>query len=146
MALPVALFDIAKGAIPVFLALQLFPDKRFALLCGFLAVVGHCFPIFLKFKGGKGVATALGVYLTVALVPALLSMGVFLAVVLIARYVSLGSLLAMAAYPLLIFWMTRDISVVVMSVAVFALILFKHRGNLLRLIQGNERKLGEKAG
>jgi glycerol-3-phosphate acyltransferase PlsY len=146
MAVPVALFDVAKGAIPVIVALQLFSDRKFALLCGFLAVLGHCFPIFIKFRGGKGVATALGVYLTAAPIPALLCVGVFLVVVLLTKFVSLGSLLAMASYPLLVYLMSGDIPVVVMSGAVFALIMLKHRGNLRRIFQGNERKLGEKIG
>ena len=144
MALPVAIFDVAKGAIPVILATRLFPDKKFALLCGSLAVLGHCFPVFIKFKGGKGVATTLGAYLAAAPIPALLSVAIFLIVVLITKYVSLGSLLAMAGFPLLVFIMSGDIPVVAMSLFVYALILFKHRGNLQRLIRGTERKLGEK--
>jgi len=144
IALPVALFDIAKGFIPVILAVKLFPDKKIALLCGFLAVLGHCFPIFIKFKGGKGVATALGAYLAMAPVPALLSVVVFLIVVLLTRFVSLGSMLAMTFYPVLVFLISRDMPVVVISLAVLALIVFKHRGNMQRLIRGNERKLGDK--
>lgn len=145
LALPVAVFDVAKGALPVILALKFFPDRRFALICGFLAVLGHCFPIFIKFKGGKGVATALGTYLAIAPVPALLSVVVFLIVVMLSKYVSLGSLLAMAAYPLLVFFVSGDMPAVIMSLAVLGLIVFKHRGNLQRLVRGSERKLGEKA-
>jgi glycerol-3-phosphate acyltransferase PlsY len=145
LALPVAIFDIAKGFIPVILAMRLFPDERFALLCGFLAVLGHCFPVFIRFKGGKGVATALGAYFAIAPLVALLSVAVFLALVLLTRFVSLGSMLAMTAYPGLALLMYGNKPVIVMSLAVLALILFKHRGNIQRLIRGNERKLGEKA-
>ncbi|MFC2164734.1 glycerol-3-phosphate 1-O-acyltransferase PlsY [Acidobacteriota bacterium] len=145
IALPVAIFDIAKGYIPVALAFKLFPDKRIALLGGFLAILGHCFPIFIKFKGGKGVATALGAYLAIAPVSALLSVTVFLIIVLLTRFVSLGSMLAMAAYPGLLFLLNGGKSMVVMSLVVLVLILFKHRENMRRLIRGNERKLGEKA-
>ena len=136
IALPVAIFDIAKGFIPVVVAFKLFPDKKFALLCGFLAILGHCFPIFIKFQGGKGVATAPG--------PVLLSVVVFFVIVLLTRYVSLASILAMASYPVLVFLISGDNPVVIMSLIVFALIFFKHRGNIKRLFRGNERKLGEK--
>ena len=76
-AIPVIFMDILKGFLPVFLALKLFPDKNFALLCGFLAVLGHCFPIYIKLRGGKGVATAVGVYLVLALKPLLIGIGFF---------------------------------------------------------------------
>jgi len=145
LAIPVAIFDIAKGFIPVFLAVKLLPDKRFAFLCGFLAILGHCFPVFIKFRGGKGVATALGAYLALAPIPALASVGVFLIVVSLTKYVSLGSMLAMAFFPLIVFLMSADLPVVIMGLAVLALIVLKHRGNLQRLIRGDERKLGEKA-
>jgi len=143
-ALPVAIFDIAKGFIPVILAMRLFPDKKIALLCGFLAVLGHCFPIFIKFKGGKGVATALGAYLALAPVAALSSVAVFLIFVLLTRFVSLGSLMAVTSYPVLVYLMHGDATVLVMSLAVLSLIFFKHRANIRRLIQGSERRLGEK--
>jgi glycerol-3-phosphate acyltransferase PlsY len=146
LALPVAIFDIAKGAIPVILALKFFPDKRFAFFCGFLAILGHCFPIFIRFKGGKGVATALGAYLALAPVAALLSVAVFVIVVMLTKYVSLGSLLALAAYPLFVFFVRGDMPAVIMSLAALVLVVFKHRGNLQRLVRGSERKLGEKAG
>jgi len=143
-ALPVAIFDIAKGFIPVILAMRLFPDKEIALLCGFLAVLGHCFPVFIKFKGGKGVATALGAYLALAPVAALSSVAVFLIFILLTRFVSLGSLMAVTSYPVIGYLMHGDATVLVMSLAVLSLIFFKHRGNIQRLIQGRERRLGEK--
>ena len=89
-------------------------------------------------------ATALGAYLAMAPVPALLSVVVFLIVVLLTRFVSLGSMLAMTFYPVLVFLISGDMPVVFISLAVLALIVFKHRGNMQRLIRGNERKLGEK--
>jgi glycerol-3-phosphate acyltransferase PlsY len=144
-AIPVALFDILKGFLVVSFALQLFPDKKLALLCGFLVVLGHCFPIFIKFKGGKGVATAVGIYAALAMIPLLGSVGVFVIVVLLTRYVSLGSLLAMVFYPLFVLYFHGDSGVVLLSCAILCLIIFRHLGNIKRLIAGNERKLGEKA-
>ena len=145
-AIPVGLFDILKGYVVVFFALKLFPDKRLALLCGLLVVLGHCFPVFIKFKGGKGVATAVGVYAALATIPLLCSVGIFLFVVLLTRYVSLGSLLAMGFYPLFVLYFTGDERVVFLSCTILCLIIFRHLGNIKRLIAGEERKLGEKAG
>ncbi|UCE40024.1 MAG: glycerol-3-phosphate 1-O-acyltransferase PlsY [Candidatus Aminicenantes bacterium] len=143
-ALPVIFMDILKGFLPVFLALKLFPDKRFALLCGFLAVLGHCFPIYIKLKGGKGVATAVGVYLALALLPLFIGIGVFLIIIALTRYVSLGSILAMLSMPFSIYFVQGNQDNAILSIAIFLLIVIKHGGNVRRLIDGNERKLGEK--
>jgi glycerol-3-phosphate acyltransferase PlsY len=128
----------------MFFALKLIPDIKLALLCGFLVVLGHCFPVFIKFKGGKGVATAVGVYAALAPLPLLCSIGIFLVVVLLTRYVSLGSLLAMFLFPFFVFAFRGDSAVIGLSLAIFCLIISRHMGNIKRLIAGNERKLGEK--
>jgi glycerol-3-phosphate acyltransferase PlsY len=144
-AIPVGVFDVLKGFFVVYFALKLFPDKRLALVCGFLAVMGHCFPIFIKFKGGKGVATTVGVYSALATVPLVCSVGIFLVVVSITRYVSLGSLLAMFFFPLFVLYFTGDKGVITLSCAILCLIIIRHLGNIKRLMAGHERKLGEKA-
>ena len=144
-AVPVILIDILKGFLPVFLALKLFPDKRFALLCGFLAVLGHCFPIYIKLKGGKGVATAVGVYTVLALKPLLIGIGVFLAIIVLTRYVSLGSILAMMSLPFSIYFIMGNSETAILSIAIFLLIVIRHGGNIHRLMRGKERKLGEKS-
>lgn len=145
-AVPVLLFDALKGILPVILALKLFEDLTFALVCAFLAVVGHCFPVYLKFRGGKGLATALGAYAALASMPLLLSLAVFILIIAITRYVSLGSLLAIMSYPLFAFLNKNEIEIVYLSIALFFLIAFTHRENIARLVKGKERKLGEKAG
>ena len=144
-AIPVVLFDILKGFFVVSFAFKFLPDKGLALLCGFLVVMGHCFPIFIKFKGGKGVATTVGVYAALPTVPLLCSIGIFVAVVALTRFVSLGSLLAMLFYPLFVLYFSADKGVILLSCAVLCLIIFRHLGNIKRLLAGNERKLGEKA-
>ncbi len=144
-AIPVVLFDILKGFCVVYFALRLIPDKRLALLCGFLVVLGHCFPLFIKFKGGKGVATTFGVYAALPTGPLLCVIGLFLIVVLFTRFVSLGSLLAMVCYPVCVLFFTGDMGVIALSCAIVCLIIFRHLGNIKRLIAGEERKLGEKA-
>lgn len=143
-AIPVALFDVCKGYIVVFFALKLVPDEGMALLCGFLAVLGHCFPVFIKFKGGKGIATALGVYAALAPVQVLFSVAVFFAVVLLTKYVSLGSLLAMLSFPLFVGFFQGERPLIFLSLAIFCLIILRHMGNIKRLVAGKERKLGEK--
>ncbi len=143
-ALPVILGDILKGFLPVFLAMQLFPDKNFALLCGFLAVFGHCYPVYIKFKGGKGVATAVGVFSALAVKSLLIAIAIFFLVILLTRYVSLGSILAMLSLPFAIFIIQGDTEKTLLGFAVFLLIAFRHAGNIQRLIKGNERKLGER--
>lgn len=143
-ALLVGFLDVLKGFLPVFLALKLFPDKTFALLCGFLSVLGHCFPVFIKFKGGKGVATSAGVYASLALKPFLIMLILFLIVVAITRYVSLGSLFATFAFPLFVFLLKGEIELIYLGGVIFLLIIFRHKSNILRLLQRKERKLGER--
>ena len=143
-AIPVALFDIFKGFFSVYFALKLFPDNRWALLCGFLVVLGHCFPIFIKFKGGKGVATAVGVYAALSPISLLCSLGIFVATVFLTRYVSLGSLVAMFFYPIFVLYFTGEYTVAILGFAIYGLILLRHAGNIKRLLAGKERKLGDK--
>jgi glycerol-3-phosphate acyltransferase PlsY len=143
-AIPVIIIDIMKGFLPVFLALKIFPDKRYALLCGFLAVLGHCYPIYIKLKGGKGVATAVGVYSALALQPLLIGIGVFIIIIALTRYVSLGSILAMLSLPVSTHFILGSVEITLLGIGIFLLIAFRHGGNIRRLMQGNERKLGEK--
>jgi glycerol-3-phosphate acyltransferase PlsY len=140
----VAVIDIIKGFFPVFLALKIFPDERFALYCGFLAVLGHCFPIYIKLKGGKGVATAVGVYLILAFKPLLIGIGIFIFVIALTRFVSLGSLAAMLSMPLSVLLMQGNREIALLCLAIFLIVAIRHGGNIRRLVKGNERKFGEK--
>lgn len=144
LALPAILFDILKGALPVYLALKLFSDLRIVLISGFLAVLGHCFPVYLKFKGGKGVATTTGVFIILAFEPCLISVAIFVIIIGISRYVSLGSLLATLSYPFLIIIFNKGEEIFYLSIVLFIIIVARHSGNIKRLIQGTERKFGER--
>jgi len=144
-ALPVAVFDILKGFLPAFLALKLFGDPAFAALCGLVAVVGHCYPFSIGFRGGKGVATSLGAYAAIALWPCLASLGVFLAAVGITGYVSLGSILGSIAFPVIVLATGGPWRVAALGLVIAAVVILRHAGNIVRLIGGRERKLGEKA-
>ncbi len=145
VALPVVAFDILKGALPVFLAWRWFGDPAFSALCGLLAVVGHCFPFSIGFRGGKGVATALGAFAAIAWAPCLAAIGLFLIVVGLTRFVSLGSILGALAFPLIVLAGGGSVAVTAIALAIAALIVVRHRGNIRRLVQGAERKLGERS-
>jgi acyl phosphate:glycerol-3-phosphate acyltransferase len=140
------LLDAAKGALAVVLAARLSDQSStWMMIAGLCALVGHCFPIWLGFHGGKGVATAAGVFLVLC-PPALLgSVILFVLVVAYWRYVSLGSMSAAAAMPLLIyfFWAPHHAppyAVTFGSLAAALLIVYKHDGNIQRLVQGDEPK------
>ena len=138
-------FDIAKGAGAVLLAEKLSNGSaKWMMIAGIAALVGHCFPVWLKFKGGKGVATAAGVFLVLSPLACLAAIMLFLLVVIFWRYVSLGSVCAAAAMPLLIYllWAGRHapLSVTAGASAAALLIIYQHRGNLQRLLEGAEPK------
>lgn len=139
-------FDAAKGAAAVWLAARLTENSATAMIsAGLAALIGHCFPVWLKFRGGKGVAAALGVFLALCSWAALAALFLFLLVVLFWRYVSLASLSATAAMPLLIYflWAPGHAPPPVVMLGTFfavALIFFKHNANLRRLLDGTEPK------
>jgi len=138
--------DAAKGAAAVWLAGRFTDQSSAAMtLAGVTALIGHCFPLWLRFKGGKGVATALGVFLILALPAALAALSVFILVSVVWRYVSLGSVSAAAAMPLLMYFLwapghAPPLVVVFGTLFASALIIFKHDANLQRLVDGTEPK------
>jgi glycerol-3-phosphate acyltransferase PlsY len=140
-----AVLDIAKGAASVALAMRLSADARVPAAAGLAAIVGHIYPVWLRFKGGKGVATACGVFsvLTPLAVPPALF--VFLATAWATRYVSLGSVLASLALPPIAYATGGAAPAVMAAAAAAILIIFRHRGNLWRLRAGTERRLGARA-
>jgi glycerol-3-phosphate acyltransferase PlsY len=144
-ALPVAVIDVLKGFLPAFLALRWFASPVFAAFCGLLAVVGHCFPFSIGFRGGKGVATSIGAYAAISMIPCLSSLGLFLVAVAVTRYVSVGSILSTLAFPLIVLLTGGPQGVAAVALAIAALVVFQHRGNIGRLIEGKERKLGGRA-
>jgi glycerol-3-phosphate acyltransferase PlsY len=140
------ILDAAKGAAAVWLAALFTQHSAKAMMfAGLAALVGHCFPVWLKFKGGKGVATGLGVFAALCPLAALLGLAVFVLVFLFWRYVSLASLSGTATLPLLIYFLwapghAPPLTVSIGTLAASALIFFKHRTNLLRLMEGTEPK------
>lgn len=122
------------------------PRDRITLIqafAGLFAILGHLYPVWLQFKGGKGVATALGVFLAIAPMPVGIVLGLFALVVLIAHYISLGSILAAAAFPFLVYLIYRDHfppAAYAMIAASSLLIIWKHRTNIQRLLAGTENR------
>jgi glycerol-3-phosphate acyltransferase PlsY len=140
------LLDAAKGALAIVLAARL-SDQRstWMMIAGLCALVGHCFPIWLGFRGGKGVATAAGVFLVLCPPAFLGATMLFLLVVAYWRFVSLGSIAAAAAMPLLIYFLwaphhAPPYAVTFGSLAAALLIVYKHDANIQRLVQGDEPK------
>ena len=137
------ILDILKGIIAIKL-FQDFPGSDVYLL-GLAAIFGHCFSPFLKFKGGKGVATSLGVFLYLAIYQALVVIVVFLITLKISNYISLSSIFAAITLPLAIFITNYNLELFQISLIVSALVIYKHRENIQRLIKGNENKFLKKA-
>jgi glycerol-3-phosphate acyltransferase PlsY len=143
------LLDVGKGVAPVLVARALGAPPLVESCAATLAVLGHMYPVWLGFHGGgKGVATAAGALGALAPIPALLAAVVFIVVTALFRYVSLGSIAALVAFPLLVFLLSRrgdaprDTAFLVSSALVPALSVWKHRGNIRRLLAGTERRLG----
>jgi len=148
--IPALVLDAGKGVLAVLIARELsvtlwnLHPVTFQLACGLMAVVGHTFPLFLGFKGGKGVATAAGVMLTLSPVCVGLSVLVFGVTVTATRYVSLASMIAASSFPLFTFFLVRDARgpLVGLSTLLAAFIIYRHRDNVRRLLDGSENKLG----
>jgi glycerol-3-phosphate acyltransferase PlsY len=143
-AVPVGLIDIAKGAIPVLLLGPAVAEGEiFPLLCGIAAVVGHVFSVFVRFRGGKGVATSAGVVLGMAPLAVGVALVIWALLVWLTGYVSLGSIVAAAVFPVLVhvLYPARREHLWV-YVALAAVIIWMHRANLRRLLAGTENRFG----
>jgi glycerol-3-phosphate acyltransferase PlsY len=139
-------FDAAKGSAAVLLAAHLTDNSAlWMVVAGFLALIGHCYPIWLNFKGGKGVATAAGVFLVLSPAAMFSALAIFILVVIAWRFVSLGSLAAAASIPLLMYFLwaphhAPPLAVTFGSLAISTLVIYKHDANMQRLVEGTETK------
>ena len=132
------LLDALKGAAAVLMARALSGDDWIIAAAAIAVLVGHIFPVWLRFRGGKGVATGAGVFLVVAPVALLLAGVLFLAIVFVTRYVSLGSMVAAATIPLLVWVQSGSQPLLIAAILGALLIVFAHRGNIGRLARGTE--------
>lgn len=148
------LCDILKGAVPTLLAFYIAPyvegtvpafagmssKALFVSLTGFAAFFGHLFPVFLKFRGGKGVATACGVMLVISPAAMLISGALFILAVIIKRYISLGSIIAASALPVILSFLPSVREYMLIGVLIGVSVVIKHKENIKRLAAGTENK------
>ena len=141
-AVAVMALDVAKGALAVLLAHLSHAGATMTAVAGTAAVVGHVYPVWLRFHGGKGVAVAAGVFSVLTPMATAVACGLFLLIVRATRYVSLGSLAATVALPPAAWLTGASTAVVAASSCTAALIVFRHRSNIRRLRAGTERRMG----
>ncbi len=154
--IPVLIVDVGKGivAVLVFAAIpgadSILGTEGIGLACGLAAVAGHIWPVFAGFRGGKGVATACGVFLAMAPAATAVVVAVWLVIVFASRYVSLGSITAAAVLPIAIAVQgrltgERQPLLLTAAIVVAAAVILRHRGNIKRLIEGTESRFGRSA-
>ena len=144
LALAVMALDIAKGCAVVLFAERMGAGEAARVATGFAAVAGHIYPVWLKFRGGKGVATACGVFGVLSPVATVVAATAFVAVVWVTRYVSLGSVVATVLLPPLTYLTEAPGPVTIGAFAVATLIVYRHRSNLAQLQAGTEWRLGQR--
>ncbi|HED24041.1 MAG TPA: glycerol-3-phosphate 1-O-acyltransferase [Firmicutes bacterium] len=144
-ALPVFLLDFAKGLAAVMLAKMAADMPLLWLAAGLLAMIGHSFPVFLSFRGGKSAATGIGVVAALSGWVTLLLIIIAVFVVFLTRYVSLGSITGALAVPLLFWLFGYDKYYVIFGLCMALLVIIRHHQNIGRLLRGTESKLGQKA-
>ncbi len=144
-ALVVMALDMTKGATSVVIASRLAGGTAAPAAAAVAAVLGHVYPVWLHFRGGKGVATAAGAFAVLAPTATVFAAGAFVSAIWMTRYVSLGSLVATATLPALAWVTDAPVPVVVGGVLAALVIIERHRGNLARLHAGTERRLGQRA-
>jgi acyl phosphate:glycerol-3-phosphate acyltransferase len=147
------LLDGGKGYAAVIVAEWLARNEQLpiqigiAILAALMVVLGHMFPVWLRFHGGKGVATAFGAFIALCWPAALSAFGIWAVLLLLSRYVSLASIVAAFALPFLTLWLSRQRYNMISVVAIFAtcwLVIVKHKQNIVRLMQGNENRIGSR--
>ncbi len=141
LGLLVLVLDAMKGALAVMLSVEINNHEAMGALSAIFVVVGHLYPVWLKFHGGKGVSTAGGAFAVVSPVSTLVAFLCFIGTVAVTRFVSLGSMMATLALVLMLGINRESTNVIIAGFAVSALIVFRHRGNIGRLASGNERRL-----
>ena len=133
--------DTLKGFLPLLACKSLLDltPTQLGVACA-VAIIGHCYPVYLKFRGGKGIATALGIFLVISPLTVLGLLVVFLVAVGISRYISLGSVLAAMAAPLLVLMLGHPQPIFLATLFIAMLIIWRHRSNIKRLIDGTENR------
>ena len=155
LALLTLILDLSKSFIPLFIFFKLYShpiindffnliivDKIFLILVfGYFFVLGHCFPIWLKFKGGKGIATSLGVILSIDFLIGLCLLTIWILVFLIFKISSLSALISSTSFPMLIFYKYEKVNLLYLSILLTIFVFFTHRENIIRLLKKEEKKI-----
>ena len=155
LALLTLILDLSKSFIPLFIFFKLYPhpiindffnliiiDKIFLILVfGYFFVLGHCFPIWLKFKGGKGIATSLGVILSIDFFIGLCLLTIWILVFLIFKISSFSALISSTSFPILIFFKYEKVNLLYLSILLTIFVFFTHRTNIIRLLKKEEKKI-----
>jgi glycerol-3-phosphate acyltransferase PlsY len=141
-ALLTLLGDAAKGWLAMFITAKVGAGETAIAVAGLAAFLGHVFPFTLRFRGGKGVATALGVLLGLSGALAGISAGIWLTVVVFTRYSSLAALAAAAAAPILAWWLLGKIEITVVVAVMCAVLIYRHKSNIRKLLAGSEGRIG----
>jgi glycerol-3-phosphate acyltransferase PlsY len=144
LAAATLLLDAGKGAAAVLIGRELGGETA-AIMAGTAAFIGHCFPVWLKFRGGKGVATILGITFAAAPLAGVIALATWLGGALVTRYSSVGGMLAAIACPLAVWAVRENIGWAIHLAPLAALLIFLHRDNIARLASGTESKIGQKA-
>lgn len=134
------ILDISKGAIPTLIATMLLDSSISVILVGICAILGHSFSIFMKFKGGKAVATTVGVFIVLVPGAILLAAVIFFLVFGITRYVSLSSMIGAISLPIWIILFYKNIPLAIFGIIIAILIIVRHKSNIQRLLNGTESK------
>ncbi|AGH98655.1 glycerol-3-phosphate 1-O-acyltransferase PlsY [Micavibrio aeruginosavorus] len=143
LALLTLILDGGKGALAVAIANH-FGSFDAAMAAGLFSILGHCFPVWLKFKGGKGVATTLGMVLALAPLTGLAACATWLVVAFISRISSLSALIAMVSMPISAFLVYHDAKLAAVCAGVAAFVWIRHKANIQRILKGEEPKIGKK--
>ena len=138
------ILDVGKGVAAVYLGRALGGNEIWGAVGGFFAVVGHSFPVFLNFRGGKSVATGGGAFLVLCPLGIISAIAVFIVMLLIFRIVSLGSITASASFPLFAWLYGAEIGIVIWGAISALWIILRHSENVVRLLRRTERKMGER--
>jgi glycerol-3-phosphate acyltransferase PlsY len=144
-ALMTLIGDILKGFVPVLVAWNVVSNTLLVGVVGIAAVSGHIFSVFLKFRGGKGVATSLGVLLAYSPVTALITIAIWITVFLITKISSLSALIAFIMLPVITFLINHGEGKFLISLIITILVVIKHKDNIRRLFSGNESGIGQSA-
>lgn len=136
--------DVLKGSIPVLAAKYLLNDLTMEGIVGLAAILGHNFSLFLRFRGGKGVATSIGVLLIYSPFAAVVTILIWLAVIFVTRYSSLGAIVSFGMLPLSLYVFDYAREKLIVSVMIAALLMIRHADNISRLMRGTEPKVGKR--